>query len=159
MNKPNAILVRPMSLEDYGFIRDTAAQERNFTIPPLYVLWLLSKIKGDICLVAEDVVGGRLAYLLAVPVSEPPNSLFVWQLAVRDHASSSDAIRSLLLKLHQISTSIGISSIFFSSIPGSAAHRAISKHIKDIVSKEPVQTSLLEEMIAPGEVEFRIDLE
>lgn len=158
MNKPNAILVRPMSLEDYGFIRDTAAQQRNFTIPPLYVLWLLSKIKGDICLVAEDRVGGRLAYLLAVPVTEPPNSLFVWQLAARHDLRNSEAVRSLVQHLKQECIRHSIKSIHFSSIPNTAVFRTLKGYVRDIFQTEPIQTSSIHELVAPGEVEFRIDL-
>lgn len=147
-----------MAIDDYGFIRDTAAKQRNFTIPPLYVLWLLARIKGEICFVAEDAEGGRLAYLLAVPVSEPPNALFVWQLAARNELANSDAVRALIQALKQQCLRGDIGSIYFSSIPNTAVLRILKGYIREIFDTEPIQTSVLHELIAPGEVEFRIDL-
>jgi len=147
-----------MGVEDYGFVRDTAAQQRNFTIPPLYVLWLLSKIKGDICLVAEDAAGGRLAYLLAVPVSEPPHALFVWQLAARHDLANSEAARALIQQLKRQCSRGKVESIYFSSLPNTAVLRILKGYIREIFDTEPIQTSVLHELIAPGEAEFRIDL-
>lgn len=144
-----------MDITDFTFIRDVAARQPNFTIPPPYVLWLLLKIKGDICLVAEGPQKERLAYLLAVPVSDPAGALYVWQLATS--VVSPEAIYLLLSALRATAVAQRFDSIYFSAMPNSASLRTIQKHIR-MFSVEPVKTNIVPEFIAPGEVEFKVDL-
>jgi len=158
MPKEEDISIRPMEIRDFRFIRDVAARQPNFTIPPPYVLWLLLKIKGDICLVAEGPEKERLAYLLAVRVNEPVGALYVWQLASDEKPASSRGIYLLVLALRGFASHEQITSIFFSAIPKSATMRTLRRYIREVFETEPVETQLLHEFVAPGESEFRIDL-
>ncbi len=150
--------MRRLRVDDFDFVRELAAKQSNFTIPPPYVLWLLTRVRGDICLVAEEEGAGPVAYLLAVPVEKPQNAFYVWQLAARPNARSHVSVLPLLKKLFEITESQEISSMFFSAIPNSAAFRRIRRYARTVWSATPKVTSTLSGIVAPGEVEYRIDL-
>lgn len=159
MNKSaSKIRVRPLQVADFTFVRELAAEQTNFTIPPPYVLWLLLKIKGDICLVAEDETGALISYLLAVPIEQPANSLYVWQLAVSEDAPPMESVQPLLFQLRNITKTIGTKSIIFSTIPKSSAYRAIRRYCRSVFNAEPSPTVVLPKVVAPLETEFRITL-
>jgi len=158
MPEKKGISVRPIRVADFEFIRELASEQPNFTIPPVYVLWLLCKIKGDICLLAETEAGEPLGYLLSVPLTNPVSSLFVWQLASKHPIAASSAVRILVQQLKALCLEVGFKTIYFSAVPDSAAFRALRRYIKDIFSVDPVSTGVLHEMVAPGETEFRLDV-
>ncbi len=105
--KSSHINVRRLEFGDFAFVRSLAAEQPNFTIPPPYVLWLLLKIRKNVCLVAEDQRVGPLAYLLAIP-DEPPGSLYVWQLAASANGKRLGATPHLLLELRRINRDMRI---------------------------------------------------
>jgi hypothetical protein len=107
--------------------------------------------------VAEDAEGGRLAYLLAVPLSAPKGSMFIWQLASRE-GEVSEAVLVLVRGLKRICDEQHVTSLFFTSDPDSAGFRAIRRYVQTVFDTEPVRTSALHAVIAPGEVEFRVKL-
>ncbi|MCU1284077.1 MAG: hypothetical protein JWO13_427 [Acidobacteriales bacterium] len=152
------IIVRPVRVEDFQFIRDLAARQPNFTIPPAYVLWLLLRIKGDICLIAEDDRGNLLAYLLAVPIESPEKSLYVWQLASAEAGAEQGAVYQLLLRLRDLCRKLGTQSVIFSALADSSEFRVVRQHLSTILGKHPKMTAQLPPLIAPDEAEFRIDL-
>lgn len=149
--------MRKLRIDDFSFVRKLASKYSNFTIPPIYVLWLLTKIKGDICLVAEEEGKGPVAYLLAVPIEDPLNSIFVWQLS-SGIRSRGEPIIALLTKLHEITRKNRTRSILFSAIPDSAHFRVLRRHLGKVTRVAPRKTKLLPGIIAPGETEYRIDL-
>ena len=157
-NAKPAIHVRKLEVADFSFVRDLAALQPNFTIPPPYVLWLLLKIKGDVCLLAESESGVPLAYLLAVPVDEPANSLYVWQLATSSQGQNADAVFGLLLEMYEVTKKLGIATVIFSAQPGSPSLRAVQKYLFKILRKKPVRTVVLPAIVAPDESEYKIDL-
>ena len=95
------IHIRRLEVSDFAFVRGLASEQPNFTIPPPYVLWLLLKIRRNVCLIAEDDRVGPVAYLLAVPV-QPSNSLYVWQLAASEKGKRGGAVLQLLRELQRI---------------------------------------------------------
>lgn len=152
------IHVRRLEVADFSFVRDLAAKQSNFTIPPPYVLWLLLKIKGDICLVAEHDTYGPVAYLLAVPVESPPASVYIWQLASSDRGKRYKAAYELMVELRKLTRALGTRSVIFSALPGSAAYRAVRRYARELASSNAELTTVLPTIVAPGEHEFRVDL-
>src|SRR4051812_39896152 len=108
MSNPSHIHVRQLEIGDFAFVRDLASRQPNFTVPPPYVLWLLLQIKGAISLIAEDSIEGPLAYLLAVPVENSTNSLYVWQLAGLQQRQKKSAALALLKELHHMALTTGV---------------------------------------------------
>ena len=153
------IHVRPLEIGDFSFIRDLASKQRNFTVPSTYVLWLMMRIKGAACLVAEDAHRGQLAYLIAVPVEGPEKSLFVWQLAASARGGGGRATLALLTALRDFATRKHVRAIAFSMRPRSAAYRLIARYADKLVASTPRLTSVLPFSIASDESEYRIDLE
>jgi len=117
------IHVRPLEIGDFTFVRDLASKQRNFTVPPTYVLWLIMRIKGAVCLIAEDADRGQLAYLLAVPLEGPKKSLFVWQLAATTRGGKEQATLSLLAELRDFGRRKHVRSI---ALFNAAAIRCVS---------------------------------
>src|SRR5258706_12065916 len=119
MPSTSHIHVRQMEVGDFGFIRDLAAKQHNFTVPPPYVLWLLLKIKEAVCLVAEHSNEGLLGYLLAVPIEAPSKALHVWQFATSEAGQRRNVAVPLITEFRTIAQRLRIRKIAFSSIPGS----------------------------------------
>lgn len=74
MTPTSKISVRSLEVRDFSFVRELSSSQPNFTIPPPYVLWLLTRISPELCLVAEHADKGPLGYLLALPINNPPKS-------------------------------------------------------------------------------------
>jgi len=155
----STIHIRPLELKDFTFVRELAAKQPNFTIPPPYVLWLLMKIKGSICLIAESESHDPLGYLLAVPVSDPPDSLFVWQVATVGDRRNLSAITGLLTALRQSIDSLKIERLVFTALKDSPTFRAIRRDAFRIFQSKPIFISALPEIVAPDESEFEIELQ
>ena len=153
------IHVRPLEIGDFNFVREMASRQRNFTIPPVYVLWLIVRIKGAACFVAEDSDRGQAGYLLAVPIEGPEESLFVWQLAALPGGEQEKTTLSLLVALREFASDRHIRAIAFSMEPRSAAYRLISRYTSKLAASSPRFTSVLPPIVATGESEYRIDLE
>lgn len=154
-----SIRVRPMELGDFSFVRDLAAQQSNFTIPPPYVLWLLTKIRGGFCVVAEHKRLGLMAYLLAVPISRTRKSILIWQLARVKGASRVPAIPAILRALKEFTGRERIRSISFSASPGTTTHRMIQRYSFSTFGRHAIEVSDLPSLVAPNESEFLIDLQ
>ena len=159
MPSKSQVHVRRLEMRDFGFVRDLAAKQANFTIPPPYVLWLLLKIEGHICLIAEDVEAGPVGYALAVPVENPPDSLFIWQLAVSTEGPAHTVVRTLLSELRDCAEPKHIQAIVFSTIADSPIFRAIRRDVLAVFGREPSRMDILPQFVAPNETEYRIDLQ
>lgn len=152
------IHVRSLELADFTFVRDLASKQPNFTVPPSYVLWLLSRVKGAICLVAEQSDLGPVGYLLAGPIEATKESLFVWQLATTENPSREQTSLVLLGSLKDIAATKAVQTIAFSARPRSAAYRLISQYTNKLVANTPRLMFALPSIVALDESEYRIDL-
>ena len=159
MPKTSHIHVRPLEIGDFTFVRELASKQQSFTVPPAYVLWLIMRIKGAVCLIAEHVDYGQLGYLLAVPLEGPKKSLFVWQLAALERGLGEGATLALLTALRDFACGEHVRSIAFSLRPRSATYRLIARYTDKLVANIPRLTSALPLAIALDESEYQIDLE
>lgn len=155
---PSKITVRSIGLADFAFIRDLSAAQPNFTIPPPYVLWLLLRISPDLCLIAEHPEKGSLAYLLAMPVSNPPESVYVWQLAGSSTENSEDAITELVQSLRAIVERRRFKKLIFSAQQNTPTFRALKRYARQGFSAEPQLLAPLPDIVAPNEHEFYFDI-
>jgi len=137
MSNGSHIHVRGVEIGDFAFIQDLASEQSNFTVPPSYVIWLLLKIKGSICLIAEDSKHGPSAYLLAVPVESPENTMFVWQLASVKGSLGENATLAVLNEFRGLLKTSAIVNITFSTLPNSPAFRAIRRYARKVFSSVP----------------------
>jgi len=147
-----------MEVGDFGFVRDLAAKQGNFTVPPPYVLWLMLKIKDAVCLVAEHSNEGLLAYLLAVPIEAPSKALYVWQLATSEAGQRTTATLALLADFRNIAKRLRFRTIAFSTVPGSPALRAIRRYTAKVFSAIPESTSMVPSVVCPNENQYRFEL-
>jgi hypothetical protein len=147
-----------MEVGDFDFIRDLAATQPNFTVPPPYVLWLLLRIKDAVCLVAEHNGEGLLAYVLAVPVEAPSKALYIWQLASSKAGQRRSATLALLAEFRDIARRLQIRTIAFSTIPGSSAFRAIRRYAAKVFAATPQPQSIIPSLISPNESEYELEV-
>ena len=147
-----------MEVGDFGFIRDLAARQANFTVPPPYVLWLLLRIKDTVCLVAEHNNDGPVAYVLAVPIEAPSKALYVWQLATSEAGQRRRATLNLLTHFIKIAKGMRIRKIAFSAIPGSPAFRMIRRYAVNVFSTTPEAISTIPSLISLNEREYHCEL-
>jgi len=97
------IRVRPLKVSDFTFIRRIASKRVGFTVPPLYVLWLLSRTNLRNCMVVEHVKFGPVAYLLSILVCKRRKKLlYIWQLAGSRQGVRTGAIDSALLGVRRL---------------------------------------------------------
>ncbi len=158
MSNVSHIHVRSLEIADFDFVRDLASQQPNFTVPPMYVLWLILRIKGAICLVAEHSGRGPMAYMLAVPVEGPEQTVFVWQLASTKSGQKAKATLALLTEFRTILARRSVRTIAFSSVPNSPNYRAIRQYAWKVFSLPPERTGLLPFSVSSSESEFLLNL-
>ena len=158
MSNGSHIHVRALEIGDFAFVQKLASKQPNFTVPPVYILWLMLKIGGSICLIAEHSKDGPLAYLIAVPVEAPERSLFVWQLAATGEARKSKAMFDLLSEFRKIVFRSGFNNILFTTIPDSAIHRLIRQYAWKLGSVVPELLNSLPAVVSSNESEFRLQL-
>lgn len=159
MSKSSHIHVRPLELGDFDFVRSLAAQQPNFTVPAPYVLWLLLRIKDAVCLVAEHSSEGPLAYMLAVPIEGPDNTLHVWQFAVTATGAQLHAAADLLGEFYGFVRRLGVRTIAFSSVAGSPEYRAIRKAIWEMSAAKPQLVGVVPRSVSRTQTEYRIHLQ
>jgi hypothetical protein len=152
------IHVRPLEIGDFNFVRELASTQRHLTIPPMYVLWLMLKIKGAISLVAEHNRNGLVGYLISVPIEGPADSLFVWQLAASKGSSRTKATVALLTELRKIIEERSIHNIFFSTVPSSTVFRALRSYARRVFSSVPDILNSLPPAVSSKESEFLLNL-
>jgi hypothetical protein len=152
------IHIRPLEIGDFNFVRELASRQRNFTIPPVYVLWLMLRIKGAISLVAEHSSEGPVAYLLAVPITAPAESIFIWQLAASKGAERVKATLTLLGEFQKIASELAVRTIVFSSVPDSPAFRTIRRLAWTVFSSTPEALHTLPISVNAKESEYQLTL-
>lgn len=152
------ITVRPLEVRDFSFVRELAASQPNFTIPPPYVLWLLTRISPELCLVAERPDKGPLGYLLAVPISNPPKSLYIWQLAAAKVSDPEEAMMKLIASLRDVVKVERVKKLIFSAQPKTATFRILKRYSRRGFSTDPQDIGCLPEIVAPDEHEFCVTI-
>ncbi len=150
------IHARPLEAADFKFVQNLAAKQPTFTVPSAYLLWLLLRIDGAICLMAEHSTKGPLAYLLALPAKDPKRSMFVWQFASSGGRERETASLALLTAFRGVVARLGVESIIFSSVPNSAAYRAVRRYAWKVFSSVPKAMSSLPPIVNPSEREFML---
>ena len=151
------IHVRPLKVSDFKVIRRLASKQANFTVPPLYILWLLKQTNSRSCMVAEHVRLGPVAYLLSLPVNKPRGKvLYVWQLAASANGLRTGAIDLLLLELRAFLRRMHIRSLLFTAIPDSPEFRAIRRYAYTLSAGRPRSHRELPSMVSRNEREFTI---
>ena len=158
MSNPSHIHVRRLEIGDFNFVRELASRQPGFTVPPVYVLWLMLKVKGAVSLVAEHSSDGLLGYLIAVPLEGPSNSMFIWQLAVSKGPRRPKATMALLTEFRRMMKRLSIRNIFFSSVPHSAVLRVIRGYARRVFSSEPNALNSLPPGVNSEESEFLLNL-
>jgi len=152
------IHVRPLEIGDFEFVRRLASKQPSFTVPSAYILWLLLKIDGAICLISEHSTEGPLAYLLALPVKDPRHSVFVWQFAASEGPEREAASLALLTESSEVAARLEVENVVFSCVPNSAEYRAIRRYARKIFSSVPRALSSLPPLVNPSEREFLLPL-
>lgn len=154
----NELLIRPLAVGDFTFVRELAAQQPNFTIPPPFVLWLFLKVRTGLSLVALNHSGDLLGYVLAMPVEDPPNSVYVWQLATTKGSKKAGAGMRLLEELKKALLTADFATVIFSASEGSAELRAIRQSVSQLVQREVKMVRRVPLIVAPAENEYQIRL-
>lgn len=152
------IHVRALEVGDFDFVRGLASGQPNFTVPPVYVLWLMLRIKGAVSLVAEHNSEGLLGYLIAVPIDGPKNSMFVWQLAASEGSNRSDATLAILMEFRRIVKEHLIESVLFSAVPGSSLFRTLRGYAQKVFSSAPTSLHSLPPVVNALESEFLLEI-
>src|ERR1700722_3152925 len=103
--------IRPIEPKDFAFIRRLAAEFPTFTVPSEYVLWFFTRFHPDYCRAIEEVPGNLKAYLLAMPTSDPPNGIAIWQVAAAkpNHAFALEYFTAYLRELADLADAKSIS--------------------------------------------------
>jgi hypothetical protein len=157
MTNVSHIHVRPLELADFDFVQALASKQPNFTVPPVYVLWLMLRIKGAICLAAEHNDKGLTGYLLAVPVEGSQASIFVWQLAASNQMTQKSVL-AILAEFRKKIIESHIETVLFSGVPDSPRFRAIRQYSWQIFEVMPHEANILPSLVAIDESEFVVNL-
>jgi hypothetical protein len=146
-----------MEVPDFQFIRHLASKQFQFTRPPRYVLWLLTRTNSRSCIVAEDSKYGPVAYLLSLPVNTSrEKALYVWQLAASPRGRRNGAIHLLLLSLQKFVRKMKIRFLVFSAVPDSPEFRAIRRQAHTIFGTVRNSRHVLPSGVSRNEHEFVI---
>jgi len=151
------IRVRPLEVSDFRFVRRLALKQTNFTVPPLYILWLLKQTNARSCLVADHVKFGPVAYVLSLLVSKPKRKvLYVWQLAVSASGRRTGALDELLLGLRSFVRRTRTRSLLFTAVPYSPEFRAIRRYAYTLSARGLRPSQKLPTIVSRNEREFVI---
>jgi hypothetical protein len=154
---PQLVHVRSMKVDDFRFIRKLASKQFQFTRPPRYVLWLLTRTNARSCMVAEDAKHGPVAYLLSLSVNTSrEKTLYVWQLAASPRGRRNGAIHSLLLALRELVRRTRIRSLVFTAVPDSPEYRVVGRYAKTLSAGAPRSRGRLPRTVSRNEGEFVI---
>jgi len=109
--------VRPITNEDFSFVQKLAAEEKSFTVPSDYILWVLTqRLYPDVCLVAVSSDGEPIGYLLGL-INDLEGVLFIWQVAVTHRGGKENASITLLEEVKRVVKARGLKRISFTMQP------------------------------------------
>ena len=153
------IRVRPLKVSDFTFIRRIASKQGGFTVPPLYVLWLLSRTNSRNCMIVEHVKFGPVAYLLSILVCRRRKKLlYIWQLAGSKQGARTGAIDLALLGLRTFVHRANVDQLFFTMDPEPTQYRAIRRCAYALSRKGIRAKRFLPRAISRTEREFMISV-
>jgi hypothetical protein len=147
--------IRPLEPKDFAFIRSLAAEFPTFTVPSEYVLWFLMRFHPQYCQVLEEKSGELKAYLLAMPTSNPPNGIAIWQVAAAT-PNRAFALEYFAAYLHDLVERTHAPSVFFTASPDSASLRLIRSLASQFANCEVEQLNPVP--TGQGECEFLLSL-
>jgi hypothetical protein len=147
--------IRHAEPKDFVFIRTLAAEFPTFTVPSEYILWFFMRFHPDYCRVLEEESGELKAYLLAMPTSEPPNGIAIWQVAAAV-PSRPFALEYFAAYLRDLVERTHSTSVFFTTSRDSASLRLIRSLASQFAECEMEQLSPVP--TEQGEYEFRLSI-
>lgn len=145
--------IRPIAMNDFGFIRSLAAEFPTFTVPSEFQLWFFTRFHPDYCRVLEKEPGGLRAYLLSMPTSEPSSGIAIWQVAAA-RPNHSFALEYFAAYLHELVGRVGATSLFFTAPQDAASLRLIRVLAKKFGNCEVVQLNSVP--AGQGEIEYKL---
>lgn len=110
------VCVRQVTNSDFSFIRELASEESTFTVPSDYILWMLSKIHPEVCLVAASPDKKPIGYLLGL-IDDTKQTLFIWQIAVTHCGGEKDVAVRLLSHVKEVMVARKLTKISFTMQP------------------------------------------
>ena len=157
MQSSKWIRVRPIKTSDFSFIRRIASKQIHFTVPPLFVLWLLKRTNSRSCMVAEHLKFGPVAYLLSILVCERRQKvLYIWQLAASARGVRTGAIDETLLALRDFVRRKDVKRLFFTVDPASPEYRAIRRYAYSLFGRRLASGKVLPRSISLTEREYMV---
>jgi hypothetical protein len=150
------VSVRSIRVSDFEFIRDTSAHVGGYTIPPLYVLWMLSRNHREVCLIAESSRGQPIGYLLAMTTGLESRGLFIWQFASTFEGTRLRASKSIANRIRRIVVRQRIQRITFTAVPESGATKSIASLARQVLGRRLNAGPWLDKSVSRREREFYI---
>ena len=148
-------LIRSVEPRDFAFIRSLASEFPTFTVPSEYILWFLMRFHPDYCRVLEQNPRNLKAYLLAVPTSDPPNGIAIWQVAAAS-PNHAFALEYFTAHLRDLVERTQATSISFTASQNSASMRLIRSLARQFFDCEAKQLDPIP--TGQGEHEFRLTI-
>jgi hypothetical protein len=150
------VLVRPVRLADFQFIRGLSSKISGYTVPPPYILWMLTRYQGELCLIAEDASREPLGYMLAMSTGFGSSEIFIWQLATDYRGQRLRAGTALASHVRRLVEKHGIERITFTAVPDSAGTKSIASLAKQMFGRTPKIGARLPGSISATEREFHL---
>jgi hypothetical protein len=156
LRRKPSLLVRPVEVSDFEFVRRLAARIEGYTVPPTYVLWMFCRFYPQFCVVAEGPRGVRLAYLLAMPVEVRSGAVFVWQVASTFKGQRLHAGTELAQHLRTVAGKQDRHRILFTTVPRSASEKLVTSLAERVFHTSPRLGSPLPKSASVGEYEYSL---
>jgi hypothetical protein len=150
------ILVRQIRLSDFQFIRGLSSTIAGYTVPPPYILWMLTRFQGELCLLAEDASREPLGYMLATSAGIGSTEIFIWQLATNFRGRRLRAGTALASHVRRLVKKHGIERITFTAVPDSVGTISIASLAKQMFGRTPKMGASLPGRISSTEREFHL---
>jgi hypothetical protein len=150
------VLVRPVRLSDFEFIRGLSSTINGYTVPPPYILWMFMRFQGELCLIAEDACQEPLGYTLATSAGIGSTEIFIWQLATNYRGQRLRAGTALASHVRKLVKKHGIERITFTAVPDSAGTISIASLAKQMFGRAPRMGARLPRSISATEREFHL---
>jgi hypothetical protein len=150
------VRVRAIRLSDFQFIRGLSATIQGYTVPPPYILWMLTRFQGELCLIAEDASQEPLGYMLAMSDGIASSEIFIWQWATNYRGQRVRAGNALASHVRKLVKKHGIERITFTAVPDSAGTKAIASLAKQTFAHPPRIGARLPRSISATEHEFHL---
>ena len=137
------VLVRPIEVSDFDFIRTLASKTKGYTLPPRYILWTLCRFQGELGAIAEEPGSAPVGYLLALPVGIHSDAIFVWQLATTFRGQRLKAADALAEHVKAKAQQHDIRRVIFTSCTQSATDQSIQSLAARVFHASPAPGVLL----------------